>query len=95
MTFKGIAERIGRKYAMWNANRIRGVLVDDTWKADGRVLMYHAASDRLVYVDHPAGGAPFVTLDGGDPGTESDLIICGGDPAASGDTIVYCGDVYV
>ncbi len=95
MTFKGIAERIGRKYAMWNANRIRGILVDDTWKADGRVLMYHAGSDRLVYVDHSPGGASLVTLDGGDPGTDSDLIIGGGDPAAAGDTIIYCGGVVV
>ncbi|MCQ1538590.1 hypothetical protein FTO68_06270 [Methanocalculus taiwanensis] len=93
MTFKGVAERIGRKYAMWNANRIRGVLVDDTFKADGRVLMYHAASDRLVYVDLPSGGSPFVTLDGGDPGTGGSLLIDCGDPGSVGGAIIHCGGV--
>lgn len=93
MTFKGVAERIGRRYAMWNANRIRGVLVDDTYKADGRILMYHADSDRLVYVDPPAGGSPFVTLDCGDPGTEGSFVIDCGDPGAVSGAIINCGGV--
>lgn len=93
MTFKGVAERIGRRYAMWNANRIRGVLVDDTWKASGRILMYHAASDRLVYVDPPAGGSPGIIFDGGSPVTEGSFVIDGGDPGSLHGAIIDCGGI--
>lgn len=81
MTFGGIAERIGRKIAMWNANRIRGVLVDDTGRADGRVLMYDAAGDgSLVYADPPAGGGGLpAIIDCGGPSDVAGLVIdCGG-----------------
>ncbi len=80
MTFKGIAERIGRKYAMWNANRIRGVLVNDAWKADGRALMYHADSGEIRYgvVGGGGGALPAIINCGGPFDTAGIVIDCGG-----------------
>lgn len=49
MTFGGVAERIGRRFAMWNANRIRGALINNSNRDDGRALVYHSDSDEIRY----------------------------------------------
>lgn len=78
MTFKGVAERIGRRYAMWNANRIRGVLVNDAGKADGLALAYHAESGEIRYAAIGGGGLPAI-IDCGGPGDTAGIVIdCGG-----------------
>jgi len=50
------ATQVGKDTAQWNADRILGVPVDDTNKADGNVLAYDSASGSIVYAT-PSGGS--------------------------------------
>ena len=43
--------------AKWNADQVKGVIVDDSAKGNGKVLQYSSASDRIIYADAPTGGS--------------------------------------
>jgi hypothetical protein len=49
------AAQVGADTAQWNANKIKGVEVNDTEKGDGRVLMYNAQAEELVYASPDVG----------------------------------------
>jgi hypothetical protein len=51
------AAQVGNGTAQWNANKIAGVEVDDTLKADGRALKYDSASGKIVYGSAGSGGS--------------------------------------
>jgi hypothetical protein len=50
------ATQVGKDTAQWNANKIKGVEVDDTNKANGKILKFNSTSNTLEYVDDIAGG---------------------------------------
>lgn len=43
--------QVGSATAQWNANKIQGVTVDDTNKANKRVLYYNSTSGNIEYID--------------------------------------------
>jgi hypothetical protein len=44
------ASQVGNTTAQWNADKIKGVVVDDSAKANGRVLKYNSGTQVLEYV---------------------------------------------
>lgn len=49
--------QVGKDTAQWNADKILGVAIDDTAKADQKALKYDAASGKLIY-GTAGGGLP-------------------------------------
>lgn len=49
------AAQVGKDTAQWNADRINGIAVDDTNKANGRVLKFNSTSNKLEYADDLLG----------------------------------------
>lgn len=47
----------GNADPIWNANRIKGILIDDTNIAHSRILVYDSASRTLRYQNQPSGGS--------------------------------------
>ncbi len=41
---------------LFNAGSIKGVTIDDTAKADGKVLSFNAGTNRVVYISPPSSG---------------------------------------
>ncbi|ULP73408.1 hypothetical protein [Nodularia sphaerocarpa] len=57
------ATQVGKDIAQWNSDRIKGVVVDDTNKANGRVLKYNSATLSLEYdIDVTGEGGGSVDL---------------------------------
>jgi hypothetical protein len=50
------ATQVGKDTAQWNADKIKGVTVDDTNKANGKILKFNSTVNTLEYVDDLAGG---------------------------------------
>lgn len=72
-TWHKLAPLAEKDLAQWNSDRIKGVIVDDTAKAAGKILRLNAAGDRIIYVDPPAGtgGSAIVVQDEGTQITSS------------------------
>jgi hypothetical protein len=49
------AAQVGKDTAQWNANKVKGVEVDDTNKANGKVLKFNSTSNKLEYADDLLG----------------------------------------
>ena len=60
------ASDVGSSTAQWNADKIKSVSVDDTSKADGKVLTYNSTSGNLEYQDPPGAS-------GGEANTASNV----------------------
>lgn len=50
------AAQVGNTTAQWNANKIQGVTVDDSAKANGKSLVYDSGSGNIVYQTVSGGG---------------------------------------
>lgn len=51
------AAQVGNTVAQWNANQIKGVLIDDSSKSDGRILQFQASSGHFIYSPVPVAAA--------------------------------------
>jgi hypothetical protein len=49
------ATQVGKDTAQWNADRINGIAVDDTNKANGRVLKFNSTTNNLEYAEDLIG----------------------------------------
>ncbi|GIU69059.1 MAG: hypothetical protein KatS3mg002_0295 [Candidatus Woesearchaeota archaeon] len=50
------ATQVGKDTAQWNADRIKGVTIDDSGIGDGKVLTYDSTANAIVYTT-PSGGS--------------------------------------
>lgn len=58
------AAQVGNATAQWNADKIKGVTVDDTNISNARVLAFNSGSGNLEYVDQTGGGSSPTTTKG-------------------------------
>ncbi|WP_414575322.1 hypothetical protein [Anabaena sp. CCY 9402-a] len=66
------ATQVGKDTSQWNADRIQGVTVDDSAKANGRVLKFNSGTNTLIYADDLLGEAG-----GGEANTASNVGVGG------------------
>lgn len=57
------AAQVGNTIPQWNADKIRGINVDNSAIGDGKILKYNAATTNLEYVNESGGGGGASTLD--------------------------------
>jgi hypothetical protein len=50
------ATQVGKDTAQWNADKIKGVVVDDSNKANGKILKFNSTTNTLEYADDLVGG---------------------------------------
>lgn len=53
--------KFGEDVSFWNANKIKGVVVDDTNKANNKILKYNSATGKLEYQDDLTSATVFGT----------------------------------
>lgn len=56
--------QVGKDTAQWNASKVKGVTVDDTDKADGKILKYNGTSGNLEYELDSGSSAEWGNLTG-------------------------------